>query len=300
MRHGGPEALQAMNDAAGDAVDALCDSQVDTIVYGCLLATLARRQGLGRRGRAAAGAPRHLHARGARLGGHQRRCVDRRAAITQRRSVSMIAPYRKDLTAACGGDDRRARHRGSPGALARDRRRRGDRPARSADPAVDGLRARPCEFDALVLRPACRCRRSRCSIRSSSCSAFRSSSAASASAWALLRKLRIEPNIKAAGWLLRSSCDLLGSAGGVTRKLPRRRLRFSGRSGRRRVARCHAASWPGRARRRGKVSRLSLTAAPRGDSRWPRTRRPKKHADQVRTARRHRPRRRSRPLGSAT
>lgn len=40
LRQVAPDALQAMNDAAGDAIDALCDAQVDTVMYGCLLATM--------------------------------------------------------------------------------------------------------------------------------------------------------------------------------------------------------------------------------------------------------------------
>jgi len=36
-----PEALRAMNASAGDAVDALCDAEVDAIMYACLVAVMS-------------------------------------------------------------------------------------------------------------------------------------------------------------------------------------------------------------------------------------------------------------------
>ena len=54
-------------------------------------------------------------------------------------------------------------------------------------------------------------------------------SAATATVWALLQKLRIEPKVRAAGWLLRSSCSHAHRCCGARRahRRPERRLVFA-------------------------------------------------------------------------
>jgi len=206
LRHAGPDALQAMNDTAGEAVDALCDAQVDTVVYGCLLATMfggkasvvETGQRLARRANYMRAAPvsvvtsadaliAALHSLGAR-------------------SVSMIAPYRKELTT------RVASTMEEHGIAVRQ--------AVSLEIADDvaigrldqqALLSMACELDlansdALVLSAGVQMPSLEVLDSVEQLLGLPVLSAASASVWALLHKLRIEPKVKAAGWLLRSSC----------------------------------------------------------------------------------------------
>jgi|NGEPerStandDraft_6_1074524.scaffolds.fasta_scaffold04708_7 maleate isomerase len=206
LRHVAPEALQAMNDAAGDAVDALCDSQVDTVMYACLLATMfggkasvvETGQRLARRANYMRAAPvsvvtsadaliAALHSLGAQ-------------------SISMIAPYRKELTARVTATIE------EHGIVVRQ--------AVSLEIADDvavgrldqqTLLSMACELDlansdALVLSAGVQMPSIEVLDAVEQLLGLPVLSAASASVWALLQKLRIEPQVKAAGWLLRSSC----------------------------------------------------------------------------------------------
>lgn len=93
-----PEELRRMNDSADDAVDALCDAEVDVLMYACLVALMhggrrgiveaqarlaARAAATGRR------APSVVTSAGALAGALKTLCASR---------VSMITPYRKELT----------------------------------------------------------------------------------------------------------------------------------------------------------------------------------------------------------
>lgn len=94
-----PEALRHMNEAADSAVDLLCDAQVDAIVYACLVAVMA------------GGKPclldtqARLEARAACSGaGAQPAIVSSAGALVtalkwlNAARITMIAPYRKALT----------------------------------------------------------------------------------------------------------------------------------------------------------------------------------------------------------
>lgn len=94
-----PEALQKMNDMADGAVDMLCDAQVDTIMYACLVAVMfgGRRCLLQTQAQLVARAaatdrkpPAVVTSAGALVG-----------ALTHLNAsrISMITPYRKALTA---------------------------------------------------------------------------------------------------------------------------------------------------------------------------------------------------------
>ena len=206
MRHSGADALQAMNDAAGDAVDALCDAQMDIVLYGCMVAAMSGGktsvteigQRLARRANHMRSLPvsmvtsadaliRALHSLGAR-------------------SVSMIAPYRKELTGKVASTFE------EHGIAVRE--------ALSLDIADDVavgrldqqmLLSMACEMDlansdALVLSAGVQMPSLEVLDSVEQLLGLPVVSAASASVWALLHKLRIEPKVKAAGWLLRSSC----------------------------------------------------------------------------------------------
>ena len=93
-----PEALRAMNASAEDAVDALCDAQVDAILYACLVAVMVEgRQGVvetgirlsSRAAAVAANIPSVITSAGALIQGLQRLGA---------RNVNLIAPYRRPLT----------------------------------------------------------------------------------------------------------------------------------------------------------------------------------------------------------
>jgi len=95
-----PEALRAMNESAGGAVDALCDAEVDAIMYACLVAVMSggrrcvddTQAGLAKRAAAATvrAAPAVLTSAGALVTGL-------RALGAWK--VAMITPYRQTLTA---------------------------------------------------------------------------------------------------------------------------------------------------------------------------------------------------------
>ena len=88
LRHNTPEGLQAMNLAAGDAIDALCDAQVDSIVYGCLIAAMSGGKASTVETGQRLAASRQLHAGGAGIGRQQRRCARRRARFARRHAAS--------------------------------------------------------------------------------------------------------------------------------------------------------------------------------------------------------------------
>lgn len=94
-----PEALQRMNEAADGAVDMLCDAQVDAIVYACLVAVMAG----GRRGILQAQA--QLAARAAATDRTPPAVVTSAGALVaalehlNATRITMITPYRKQLTA---------------------------------------------------------------------------------------------------------------------------------------------------------------------------------------------------------
>jgi maleate isomerase len=206
LRHFAPDALQAMNDTAGDAVDALCDAQVDAVVYGCLLATMfggkasvvETGQRLARRANYMRAAPVSVVTSADALVG----ALQSLGA----RSISMIAPYRKELT----------------GKVAATIEEHGIavRQAVSLEIADDvavgrldqqALLSMACELDlansdALVLSAGVQMPTLEVLDSVEQLLGLPVLSAASASVWALLQKLRIEPKIKSAGWLLRSSC----------------------------------------------------------------------------------------------
>jgi len=93
-----PEALKAMNDSAESAVDALGDAQVDAIMYACLVAVMS-------------GGRRCMCDTHARLAERAATPTRRPSVITsagalvsglkalQAQRVTLIAPYRKPLTA---------------------------------------------------------------------------------------------------------------------------------------------------------------------------------------------------------
>lgn len=93
LREVTPEALEAMNQSAADAVDALADAQCDAMVYACLVALMA-----GGRARIDETRSRLAPRSPARL------VTSADALVTALRAlgatkVTLIAPYRKALTA---------------------------------------------------------------------------------------------------------------------------------------------------------------------------------------------------------
>ncbi|MDQ2736514.1 MAG: Asp/Glu racemase [Pseudomonadota bacterium] len=201
-----PEALRAMNDAAGDAVDALCDAQVDAVVYGCLLATMfggkasvvETGQRLARRANYMRAAPVSV--------------VTSADALTSAlqslgaRSISMLTPYRKELTAKVAATIEEL------GIAVRQAVS-----LEIVDDAAVGrldqqaLLSMACEMDlansdALVLSAGVQIPTLEVLDSVEQLLGLPVLSASTASVWALLQKLRIEPRINGAGWLLRSSC----------------------------------------------------------------------------------------------
>jgi len=213
LRHNTTQALQAMNDAAGDAVDALCDAQVDTIVYGCLLAAMSggkasaveTGQRLARRANYMRAAPVSVVSSADALIG----ALQSLGAA----SVSMIAPYRKELTARVASTIE------ANGIVVRhcvSLEIADDVAVGRLDPQT--LLSMACEMDlansdALVLSAGVQLPSLEVLDAVEQLLGLPVVSAASASVWALLQKLRIEPKVRAAGWLLRSSC---ASARGVS------------------------------------------------------------------------------------
>jgi len=94
-----PEAVQKLNDAADGAVDLLCDAKVDAILHACLIAVMAG----GRQGILQTRA--QLVARAAATGRSPPAVVSSAGALVgalahlHATRVSMITPYRKALTA---------------------------------------------------------------------------------------------------------------------------------------------------------------------------------------------------------
>ncbi len=93
-----PEALRAMNARAEEAIDALCDAEVDAILYACLVAVMVegfegvRETGIRLSCRAAAvssGTPSVITSAGALIHGLNR--------LSARR-INLIAPYRRPMT----------------------------------------------------------------------------------------------------------------------------------------------------------------------------------------------------------
>ena len=199
-----PEAIETMNDHAGEAVATLCDAEVDAIAYACFVSTM-----LGGRASVAECGQR-LSRRAAHARSEPVPVVTSADALVTAlqsigaASIAMIAPYRKDITAKVGATI--AEH----GIAVRQ--------AISLDAAndaaigrldqmkllelADELDVRGC--DALVLA-AC--------VQMPSLDVLDAAeqrlglpviSAATATVWALLQGLRIEPKIRGAGWLLRS------------------------------------------------------------------------------------------------
>jgi maleate isomerase len=99
LRQVTPEALRAMNADAGEAVQALCDAQVDALMYACLVATMFD----GRSSMLAAGQLLAESAAGA--GMPTLPIVSSAGALIASlrllgaRRIALIAPYRKELTA---------------------------------------------------------------------------------------------------------------------------------------------------------------------------------------------------------
>jgi maleate isomerase len=206
MRHSVAGALQAMNDAAGDAVDALCDAQMDTVLYGCMVAAMSG-------GKASMA---EMSQRLARRANHMRAApvsvvtsADALVGALQSlgaQSISMIAPYKRELTAKV--------------ATAIEAHGIAVRQALSLEIADDvavgrldaqTLLSMACEMDlahsdALVLSAGVQMPSLEVLDSVEQLLGLPVISAATASAWALLNKLRIEPKVRAAGWLLRSSC----------------------------------------------------------------------------------------------
>lgn len=199
-----PEAILAMNDAADDAIETLCDAQVDAVAYACFVSTM-----LG--GRAAvAETGRRLARRAAQTRSSPTLVVTSADALVcalqsiGANSISMITPYRKDIAAKVAATI------GEHGIAVRR--------SISLDVASDAAIGRLDQMkllemvdeldvsgsDALVLS-AC--------VQMPSLDVLDAVeqrlglpvvSAATASVWALLQKLCIEPKIRGAGWLLRS------------------------------------------------------------------------------------------------
>ena len=92
-----PAALQRMNETAGEAVDSLCDAQVDSIMYACLVATmyggkssvLSTEERLTKQAHTTGVHPSVITSAGA--------LVTALNALNAKR-VTMITPYKKELT----------------------------------------------------------------------------------------------------------------------------------------------------------------------------------------------------------
>jgi maleate isomerase len=206
MRHCVAGALQAMNEAAGDAVDALCDAQMDTVLYGCMVAAMAGgKASVAETGQRLARRANHMRAAPVSVVTSADALIGALRSLGAQ-SISMIAPYRKELT----------------GKVASTLEEHGIavREALSLDIADDVavgrldqqmLLSMACEMDlansdALVLSAGVQMPSLEVLDSVEQLLGLPVVSAASASVWALLHKLRIEPRVRAAGWLLRSAC----------------------------------------------------------------------------------------------
>ncbi len=93
-----PDALQRMNESADGAVEALCDAQIDAIMYACLVAVMyggkpcisATRTRLAARAATPSGTPPVITSAGALVTALRHLKAER---------VTLLAPYRKELTA---------------------------------------------------------------------------------------------------------------------------------------------------------------------------------------------------------
>ena len=102
LLHVTPEALQQMNEAAGDAVDTLCDARVDSIMYACLVAAmyggkqsvLATEANLANQAQANGAKPSVITSAGALVTALQ---------ALNARTVTMLAPYKPELTDRVAG-----------------------------------------------------------------------------------------------------------------------------------------------------------------------------------------------------
>jgi maleate isomerase len=206
LRQATPEALQAMNEAAGEAVDALGDAQVDTLVYGGLVATMCGgKASVVETGQRLARRANYMRAAPVSVVSSAQALIGALQSLGAE-SVSMIAPYRKELTARVtttieehGIAVRQAVSLEVTDSVAVGR----------LDPQA--LLAMACELDlansdALVLSACVQMPSLEVLDATEQLLGLPVLSAASASVWALLQKLRIEPQVRAAGWLLRSSC----------------------------------------------------------------------------------------------
>lgn len=205
LRQTTPDALRAMNDAAGDAVDALCDAQVDTLMYACLVATMfGGKASVVETGQRLARRAAHIRSAPVPVVTSADALVSALRSLGAE-SISMIAPYRKDVTARVAAtiEEHGIAVREAVSLEVADTVSVG-----RLDP--QRLLALASELDlansdALVLS-AC--------VQMPSLDVLDAAeqrlglpvlSAASASVWALLHKLRVEARVKGAGWLLRSS-----------------------------------------------------------------------------------------------
>lgn len=92
-----PEALHTMNQAANEAVDTLCDAQVDSIMYACLVATmyggkesvLSTEARLRRQAQSTSADPTVISSAGA--------LITALKALNARK-LTLIAPYKPELT----------------------------------------------------------------------------------------------------------------------------------------------------------------------------------------------------------
>ncbi len=205
LRQVTPEALRAMNDAAGDAVDALCDAQVDALVYACLVATMV-------------GGKASVVASGHRLG---RRAAHIRCApvpvVTSAdallsalrslgaASISMITPYGKELTSQVAAtiEEHGIAVREAVSLEVADHVSVGRLDQQRLLALASELDL--ANSDALVLSACVQMPSLEVLDAAEQRLGLPVLSAATASVWALLHKLRVEPRVRGAGWLLRSS-----------------------------------------------------------------------------------------------
>lgn len=204
-----PEALQKMNQAADGAVDMLCDAQVNAIVYACLVAVMSGgRHGILR-------AQAQLAARAAATDRTPPAVVTSAGALVaalehlHATRVTMIAPYRKPLTACvaatlgeCGIEVVQSRSLEVVDNLQVGR----------LDPLKLLALASQLDFsgsDALVLSACVQMPSLEVIEEAEQRFGLPVVSAATASAFELLRRLAIEPQIAHAGMLLRGARAVL-------------------------------------------------------------------------------------------
>jgi len=206
LRQVTPEALKVMNDSAGDAVDALCDAQVDALMYACLAATMSGgKASVLETGQRLARRAAHMRAAPVPVVSSADALISALHSLGAG-SISLIAPYRKELTARVAAtiEQHGIAVREAVSLEVTDNVAVGRLDQHALLSMADELDL--ANSDALVISACVQMPSLDVLDAAEQALGLPVLSAATASVWALLHRLRIEPKVKNAGWLLRSAC----------------------------------------------------------------------------------------------